>query len=467
MEVNHIDFRPSIVPFSLTTIGDEPTDLIICIDRSSSVLDDQYIDQLNAIEQIVNYLSIYLISNEGNLKVALSTFSGAFSLVQSLTGNADTLLGEGLTALNGTEPGGSTKTNFAFRECIRHLCPSINSEARTGVRKVILFTLDGSITSVNNVLAETVQYTNSFKLGTFNSDHNPDSINGIIKMVGITSAADPVYVPGLSGTAPPIINVVPGQGDTLIGGGGVANQDYWFLDQFEDFIDIASSIAEESLTVDNAQVINSGSYTSQSAEQFLDDGTVVPFGDNIQHVEKHSFFVKDAPTNTSTPYLTLNLDENSTGSRILNSSHFGVIVEGVIGSGTATTLFGPLNSIFLPHKIVKFKHTMIRDQNTNTAEDQNQPSWKFEVEENMDPTDTQYLSIGPNFINGFASNPAFPFGFQPANSFPIDPILSVSSEGKGSNNFHSVVYNPSNNTFNFFITGIAGETYIKGTYLLI
>lgn len=468
MEFNHIDFRPSIVPFSLTTIGNAPTDLIICIDRSGSVSGEQYLLQLEAINDIVNYLSVYLISNGGNLKIALSVFSSEFDIFQTLTGVADTVLGNGLTALNNTVPGGSTKTNFAFRGCIRHLCPSVNNEARTDVRKVILFTLDGNVTSTSNVLTETLQYTNSFKEGTFNSDHNPDSINGVIKMVGITSAADPIYVPGLSGTAPPIISDVPGQGDVLIGGGGVTNQDYWFLNEFADFVDIASSIAEQSLSYATSDLINSGSYTSQSAEQFLDNGTVVPFGTNIQHVEKHSFFIKNAtPGNVSNitgAYLTLNLDENSTSNRILNSSHFGVIVEGVIGGIIATTLFGPLNSLFRPRKIVKFKHTMIRNRNPSAAQDQNQPSWKFEIEENIQPSTADFIVPG-----AIINNPNFPSGFDGPIGIntPFDPCLTVSSEGKGNNGPHPVIYNPNNNTFNFFITGIITNTYIKGTYLLI
>lgn len=468
MEFNHIDFRPSIVPFSLTTIGNAPTDLIICIDKSASVSNEEFLLQLNAISNIVNYLSVYMISNGGNLKLALSTFSTDFNLILGLTGTADTILNEGLNLLNSESPGGSTSTDEAFEGCLQQLSPSLNNEARTDARKVILFTLDGTVSTSGGNLVNTLDITNSFKQGTFNSTYNPDSINGIIKMVGITSAADPVYVPGLSGIVPPVVELQPGIGTVLISGGGVSNQDYWFLNEFSDFVDIASSIAEQSLSYATSDLINSGSYTSQSAEQFLDNGTVVPFGTNIQHVEKHSFFIKNATPgnvdNITGAYLTLNLDENSTSNRILNSSHFGVIVEGVIGGTTATTLFGPFNYVFLPRKIVKFKHTMIRNRNPNASSAQNQPSWKFEIEEDMDPTLTIILAAsGPNSLNG---NPQFP-GFDYTSNLPLDPCLPVSSEGKGNNNFHPVIYNSSNNTFNFFITGMINNTYIKGTYLLI
>jgi len=461
MEFNHIDFRPSIVPFSLTTIGNAPTDLIICIDKSGSVSNEEFLLQLNAISNIVNYLSVYMVSNGGNLKLALSTFSTNFNLILSLTGTADTVLNEGLNLLNSESPGGSTSTDEAFEGCLQQLSPSLNNEARTDARKVILFTLDGTVSITGGNLVNTLDITNSFKQGTFNSTYNPDSINGVIKMVGITSAADPVYVPGLSGTVPPVVEVQSGVGSVLISGGGVSNQDYWFLNEFSDFIDIASSIAEQSLSYATSDLINSGSYTSQSAEQFLDNGTVVPFGTNIQHVEKHSFFIKNTTPNGA--YLTLNLDENSTSNRILNSSHFGVIVEGVIGGTPSTTLFGPFNSAFRPIRIAKFKHTMIRNQNTNAAQNQNQPSWKFEIEENMQSSTADFLVPGV-----FIGNQSFPVGFDLSGiNAPLDPCLLVSSEGKGNNGVHSVVYDPSDNTFNFSITGMMNNTYIKGTYLLI
>lgn len=452
MQVNHVDFRPSIHPYSLTTAGGNPTDIIICVDGSNSVFQSEWEDQIDAVGAIISYYEPFL----GDIKIALSSFSTGFQLYQDLTDSYTQLINT-VNNLYDLFPGGVTEFNIGITKCIEILDPLQNANARNGVNKVMALTLDGSLVG-STIIPDSISASNSFKQGTVTA-FNTNGISGVIKIIGVTAAADPLYVPALSGTTPPVFEFQDGVGDVLVSGGGVADQDYWFLNEFTDFIDLASEIAEQSIAVDITSVMNSGSYTSQSAELFNADGTVIPYGENIQHVEKHAFFVPDVVSSPAFRYLSLNLDENSTGSAIFNSSHFGVIVEGVIGSSIAKIKDNSntfINSIFIQTSVVKFKHIMIRNQNPFSS-----PRWSFTIEDHTEYSTADLLNgDGPNEFQNFENIPY-------AGVFPLDPLLFTNSQGIGENGNPHFVSIGSDGTYGFHLSSTPNNCYIKGTYVLI
>ena len=74
MQINHLDFRPSIHPYSLTNGGIQPTDIFVCFDASSSVNSggtDNFELCRQALIEIVNYFEPFL----GPIRIGMSIFS--------------------------------------------------------------------------------------------------------------------------------------------------------------------------------------------------------------------------------------------------------------------------------------------------------------------------------------------------------------------------------------------------------